>query len=235
LVNYLEEELLKIYHVPLVDISSWANELSDDLSWEEQERAARFVFEKDRESYIVCRGVLRRVLAKELSCDPRSIHFEYGPKGKPELGHGKLGFNLSHTRGFALIAVAPCSVGIDIEWERPIAISVMRASLTEKEMSQVQVLSHEERSRAFLHYWTKKEAILKGLGVGLDGPLLEYDLGHWEDRESIVFFPEQWTILNLEYFDKRSGYVAALAYEGAGLSVVHCFLKDISLGLAGQI
>lgn len=227
--------MIKIYHVPLLGVSHWVRELRDELSWEERARADRFVFERDRESYVVCRGILRRILARELSCDPGAICFEYGPNGKPRLSAlcgNRIEFNLSHTQGFALIAVTPSSrIGIDIEWERSIAISAMKDFLTEDEINRMQILSREDLPRAFLHYWTKKEAVLKGLGVGLTKSLPHCDFGQWDDKKSILFLPEQWTVLTLDYFDRKSSYVAALAYEGTNLPIAHCLLNPLALGL----
>ena len=222
--------MIKIYHIPLVDIFPWVSELRNELCAQERDRASRFVFERDREIYIVCRGFLRRILGSELSCDPKSVLFEYNSRGKPELSylHGQsIRFNLSHTKGIALIAVAAHRhIGIDIEWRREIDVSVMESSLTKKEMRLIQALSKEKQSDAFLHYWTKKEACLKGLGIGLSGLFTEYDLGDWSNRESILFLPNRWTIIKLEYFDISSQYVAAVAYEGSKLSHIHCNIKS---------
>ncbi|MGC1853430.1 MAG: hypothetical protein WA687_13430, partial [Solirubrobacterales bacterium] len=65
---------------------------------------------------------LRRVLAHYLDADPGEIELRTGEYGKPALADpgAPLRFNLSHSSGAALIAVA-CGreVGIDIERIRP--------------------------------------------------------------------------------------------------------------------
>ena len=51
------------------------NMLADD----ERERAARFIFQQDRDRFIAARGILRDVLSRYLQCEPRNIGFAYGP------------------------------------------------------------------------------------------------------------------------------------------------------------
>src|SRR5512140_3474790 len=55
------------------------------LSQDEVERAERFYFEKDRDHYIVGRGILRTILGGYLNVAPARIEFVYGPHGKPAI------------------------------------------------------------------------------------------------------------------------------------------------------
>ncbi|HUV06301.1 MAG TPA: 4'-phosphopantetheinyl transferase, partial [Spirochaetia bacterium] len=55
------------------------------LSEEERERAADFVFERDRVRYIFSHGFLRQVLGLYLGIDPQSIPFQFGSNGRPEI------------------------------------------------------------------------------------------------------------------------------------------------------
>ncbi len=59
--------------------------LQATLSPDEQARAARFHFDKDRSHYIVARGILRTLLGGYLKSDPRSPQFSYNSYGKPAL------------------------------------------------------------------------------------------------------------------------------------------------------
>ncbi len=69
------------------------------------------------------RTVLRVLLGRYLRHRPDTIEFAVGPHGKPALagdGVPPLHFNMSHTRGLALYAVArDIQVGADIERPRP--------------------------------------------------------------------------------------------------------------------
>src|SRR3989454_1298914 len=92
------------------------------LTPDERTRSARFQFERDQQRFIVARGVLRDLLGRYLQTQPSQINFVYNAFGKPDLSPefaNRLKFNLSHSAGFALIAVATASnVGVDLEYIR---------------------------------------------------------------------------------------------------------------------
>src|SRR5205823_11883911 len=73
------------------------------LSCDEQRRADRFRFERDRSRYIVGRALLRTLLAGYLQTEPGELEFEYGEFRKPVLREGPW-FNLSHSGPIALYA-----------------------------------------------------------------------------------------------------------------------------------
>ena len=56
--------------------------LAATLSAEEQARADRFYFQRDRRRSVCARGILRDILARYLNCDPGELQFRYGPHGK---------------------------------------------------------------------------------------------------------------------------------------------------------
>src|SRR5256885_10600957 len=78
------------------------------LSPDERQRSARLIFERDHHRFIVARGVLRTLLGAALRIPAAAVRFEYNDFGKPALGleYGRLKFNLSHSHGLALIAIA---------------------------------------------------------------------------------------------------------------------------------
>src|SRR5690242_15800439 len=78
------------------------------LSADEQMKAARFHFARDRERYILARGLLREILQRYLAVAPKDLQFSYGPHGKPALAApadgGWMHFNLSHAHDSTLYA-----------------------------------------------------------------------------------------------------------------------------------
>ena len=96
-----------------------AARLDATLTCDERNRSARFRFERDRQRFIVARGVLRDLLGRYLATPPGHLRFGYNPFGKPDLSPefgSRLTFNLSHSAGLALIAIAAgSSVGVDLE------------------------------------------------------------------------------------------------------------------------
>ncbi len=153
------------------------------LSADERARAAKFYFDKDREHFIVARGLLRTILGRYLDREPENLSFRYGPQGKPALaeisdGHA-IRFNLSHSHGFALYAIARGrEVGIDIEWIRPdLAIAeIAERFFSASEAALLRSLPAEARLEAFFRCWTRKEAYIKARGEGLSRPLNQIDL-----------------------------------------------------------
>jgi len=85
----------------------------------ERARADRFDFRRDRDLFVAGHARLRRILGAYLQESPAALRFAYGESGKPALS-GPLAFNLSHSGGFAALAVARFQLGVDIECIRPI-------------------------------------------------------------------------------------------------------------------
>lgn len=142
------------------------------LSPDEQERANRFYFPKDRDRYVIARGILRSILSRYMDLPPQDLQFRYSPTGKPFLAYSSdlpLCFNLSHSGQLALYAVAQRNVGIDIEQiclERDCE-GIAERFFAASEQADLNQLSPELRQQAFFNGWTRKEAFLKATGQGL--------------------------------------------------------------------
>jgi 4'-phosphopantetheinyl transferase len=133
------------------------------LNADEQARAARFRFEKDRRHWGNARSALRQILSGYLGMQPLDFEFIYGKDGKPALQSGGLEFNISHSRNWAMFAVTQSvPVGIDLEWIRE---SVDIANLLRRIGETRLTGSTEELFRV----WTRREARTKAVG----GPLME--------------------------------------------------------------
>lgn len=133
------------------------------LSASEQDRAARFRFERDRISFVARRVFLREILGKYAGADPRAIEFEHNEFGKPSVKNGPLHFSASHSDGLAVIAISH---------RRPVGIDVERISPIDYRLLAEHFFSPAEASRiydleSFYGLWTRKEAVLKALGTGL--------------------------------------------------------------------
>src|SRR2546430_15182480 len=126
------------------------------LTPDERTRSARFHFERHRQRFIVARGVLRYLLGRYLQAQSSQVSLVYNEFGKPDLGPefaNRLKFNLSHSAGLALIAIAAASnVGVDLGCLRII-------------FNYVDIARHyfihikgQLYAEAFFSCWTKKEA-----------------------------------------------------------------------------
>ena len=145
-----------------------------DLSGEERERAASFVFDRDRERFVRAHGYLRRKLGAAVRLGPKDVPLATQDGGKPFVdGHG-VSFNLSHSGDHAVVAIAHGrEVGIDLETvERFDGLDddlegLSRSCLTDDEQAALAALPVERRVRRFLAYWTAKEARMKLTGEGM--------------------------------------------------------------------
>lgn len=144
------------------------------LSPDEHNRAARFCFPKDQRRFVGARGILRNILGQYLRQDPSQLSFSYGANGKPALvgmpRNNELRFNLSHSGGLALYAVArTMELGVDVEQIQmsPIDDSVAESFFTVRETAALRALPREIQAKAFFNCWTAKEAFLKFTGTGI--------------------------------------------------------------------
>jgi len=193
------------------------------LSVDEQARAARFHFERDRQHFIVARGCLRTILARYLEIDPSEIQFTYTPYGKPELSPSTsqeqpLNFNLAHSGAFALYAFTQTGeIGVDLEYVRPefAGDDIAQRFLSSDEVARLTELDASVRHEAFFNCWTRKEAFIKAKGIGLSLPLDQFDVT-MAPGEPATLLRTRWdeseaTRWSLKAIDMGPSYVAAVA------------------------
>jgi 4'-phosphopantetheinyl transferase len=138
----------------------------------ERDRAARFVFERDRVRYLAAHVGLRQILAGYLGAAPAELAFAEGLHGRPQLGGawaGKLEFNLSHSVELALVAVTRQGpLGVDVEALRPMPDwrELAERYFTPQECAALSAGGADPQVE-FLRCWVRKEAALKSTGIGL--------------------------------------------------------------------
>lgn len=162
-----------VWHVDLRD-PAW------DAAWSvldpaEQQRVQRVVHVRTREDARRGRIALRLLLARYLGCAAQAIRFEQGVHGKPWVQRPPWPgfFNLSHSDGLALVAVAREEVGVDIE--RCVARDGMDRLLAQICSPQEAGALDPARSPDLVQHrlyrlWTRKEAYCKATGLGLGRP-----------------------------------------------------------------
>ncbi len=198
--------------VPEARIEAFATTLSED----ERERAARFVFERDRRRFTVARGALRAILGRCLGVDPAAVPLRTAAKGKPEIGErSDLRFSVSHSEELALYALARGrEVGIDVERLRPLpeAERIAERYFAPEERAALRAVPPDDRAAAFFRLWTRKEAYAKATGEGVFAGLAEL-VG------TAGANPAGFTIVDLDLLPER-GYIGALAVAGPLLRLV---------------
>jgi 4'-phosphopantetheinyl transferase len=159
-------------------------QLANSLSADENQKALRLRFERDRKRFIVGRGVLREILGTYLKTNPEKIAFGYGSQGKPFLKVRNqrtvtpLHFNLSHSSGWVIYALALNEVGLDLEFVRPIPElhGLVERCFSAGEVEAFYSVPSALRLKAFFNGWTRKEAYVKACGEGLSIPLDQFDV-----------------------------------------------------------
>jgi 4'-phosphopantetheinyl transferase len=159
----------------------WGPNLPSLLSEEEHARAARFRFEADRWAYAAAHTGIRVLLGQMVGCAPNKLRIQTTATGKPYLDHRDLyagvQFSISHTRGCVAVAVARCSVGVDVERRRqiPDMMEVARTAFAPEARAALVARSDwTARMALFYRYWTLGEAFIKATGEGIAQDLTSF-------------------------------------------------------------
>lgn len=195
----------------------------------ELKRIERLRVEEQRTEALVSAVFLRAVLARgvggaglpELRIDSTCARCGHPTHGKPRLvvpAGGSVCFSLSHARGLAVLAVSSVEVGVDVE---PVvaqdAVATSAVALSDRERSELAAAPADTRDEKLLGLWTRKEAYLKGIGLGVvHDPAqvaFESSAGGW----SAVRDGGERTHWHVAALELETGWVGALAVEGAPL------------------
>ena len=225
------EEAVYIWHASLdapipVACEGW-------LDRDERRRAQGRRFEVDRARFVASHALLRAVLGKAIGVAPWDVSFNQNEYRKPELaaachsGTPRVHFNLAHSGSRALVAVAyGRRVGVDIEivarqYEE---LREVTQRFSERERLAIDRLPPREATEAFYRCWVRKEALLKGIGIGLLGNVGTFSVDICSSASQQITLPLEsgaaWTLLTLDHVDEPFKYMAALAVEGAPLPIV---------------
>ena len=165
---------------------------------------------------------------RSIGVDPAAIRYDHGVHGKPRLARDlrRLEFNLSHSQELALLAVTwDRPVGVDVESMRVMSGGVLELSETpfsDTEREALRALPPAERRTGFFRCWTRKEALIKATGEGLNRDLDSFDVDVGPRCESALLQIDGrigedtgWLLRDLP---APPGYAAAGAVEGGSHS-----------------
>ena len=140
-----------------------------------------------------------------------------GPHGKPFISNATLQFNISHTHGYALMAVLRNQpIGIDVEYTgRKIDdyLAIAKRFFTANEYHAI-TLSSNPRA-AFFRCWTRKEAFIKATGMGLSFGLQNVEVSVEEPAVLLNIQGDAvatWTMQDISI--DQTDYCAALVVMG---------------------
>jgi len=194
----------------------------------EKEQQSRFYFAKDRLRYLVTRALVRTVMSRYVSIDPREWIFSTNSYGCPEIANPQgreafLAFNISHTDGLIVLGVTKRrALGVDVEnfRTREVSIDIADRFFAPTEVAALNKVPPRQQQYRFFEYWTFKESYIKARGMGLSLPLDKFSFHYPNDRAvEIAIDPEladdaaRWQFWQ---FQPRPEYLVAICAERVG-------------------
>jgi 4'-phosphopantetheinyl transferase len=233
LIPALGQNEIQVWRIPLARSAAEVSQLQTCLSAAELAQAARFHFAADQRRFVVRRAVLRQLLAATCHTSPDAVQLGLGTQGKPFIAQsgrtGDLRFSCSHSADWALVALARgIELGVDLEQQRnlPDAAELARRFFSNDEVCALEQLPPALKTAGFFNCWTRKEAFVKALGLGLSCPLNRFTVSLAPDRPAALLAVaddpaavQQWSMVAL---DAGPDFSAALVFEG-NQSAVKCF------------
>lgn len=113
--------------------------------------------------------------------DKAKPEFGYTEKGKPFLlDRPDIHFSISHTKNAILVAISDAPIGVDIEAFRSPSAALIARTMNATEQAAIATADGWNIQRTngtpealFSAIWTRKEAVLKLRGTGIEGDLRE--------------------------------------------------------------
>jgi 4'-phosphopantetheinyl transferase len=148
----------------------------------ERRRLAKYSTPRPAAQFATSRAAVRRILASLLGVPPESVLIGRAPcpdcageHGPPHIVQPRtpLRISVSHTRGLGCLAVSTGDgVGVDVEFLRPVDPAVSATAFSRAELDHVNALPPGiGRQTAVQKCWTRKEALLKAIGIGISRDL----------------------------------------------------------------
>lgn len=161
-----------IYRIDITSNLAGLDDFAALLKPDETERANRYFYEKDKNRSIISRGALRYILGKYLRESPCSIEFGVGINKKPYIKNNtnNICYNISHSGDWILIAIANSEIGTDIELINP-DFNYKEVLADNFSINEINHINQNNPLETFYMLWTRKEALTKASGKGLDEDL----------------------------------------------------------------
>jgi 4'-phosphopantetheinyl transferase len=210
-----EDSDFKLYKIQLSQYQEIVSRLFEFLTPPERNRANRYYFKRDRDKFVISRVFLKFLLAEYLDIDIQKVIIETDKNKKPYLpSHSSVFFNLSHARDYSIIALAHSSIGIDIEFvDKNFDFKeILSTIFNQSEIDRV--FNSKRKHMTFFKFWTRKEAIVKATGKGIDDTLSDIVVldGARKIPEDILGSLKTIRVFS---FELNEGYMASVAITGS--------------------
>jgi 4'-phosphopantetheinyl transferase len=197
--------------------SSYHSVLVDVLSAEERARRASLWLDEDKIRFTLGAVLVRRVAERRLGVPVRVVRdcpTCRRPHGRPVIEGLPVHVSVSHSARWVVVAeCAEAEIGVDVEW----------AAGSDDLRHLVRAVGHRgpalpevdsDSRRALLATWTRKEAVVKATGDGLQVPLADIQLERLGSRRRVKNYPHREDLRNAQQVVDLTcpvDYVAALS------------------------
>jgi len=199
----------------LAEIQSPFLEIAEtNLSGEELATANSFLKNVDRTGYVLSHFLLNYLL---IAAFGPNIKQSKRDGNKPFLLNSLGEFNISHSDSYFVAVFSYRPVGIDIELIKPLPDLEQMGQLVyhPQEALEISRMNQNDALVAFFRCWTRKEALVKLIGIGLTIELSDYYVGSNSEASITPTIHgkknQNYTIRDLEIVDKT--YLSSVAFD----------------------
>lgn len=179
---------------------------------EEQDRLAAFTHAGRRQSFVLGRAAARALLAERLGVAPAQVPLRIAADGGIDIDGAVMKLSIAHSGEHAVAAIAPRTVGIDLERIAPRHEGLPRFLLHPDEYAAFDALPLDH-TRSLILCWTLKEATLKALRTGFRRSPKKLRLEINLPAQSACVHLLDRPPMHLR-FEEREGFYLAVAFEG---------------------
>ncbi len=162
----------KISDFAKTEYEHWRTLLDDDKKARLSSSKSHLVQKK----IVISDMLARKGVAQFLKMEAQDITFMKTEKGKPYAVGLPVYLSISHSGDWVVCAVNETVIGVDIEQIRPIDPKILHRTCSEEEQKYIGDISYIENQVRFFEIWTKKEAYLKSIGIGISADLKKYNM-----------------------------------------------------------
>jgi 4'-phosphopantetheinyl transferase len=191
------------------------------LSADELARERRYRHDADRVNFVLGRTLVRRLLRPAASLGSESlVRSQHGKPFYPGGPH----FNLAHADGHVACAICrTAEIGVDVETRASIGDprALIPALAHPAERALLESCPDQALATLFRRCWTRKEAALKAVGIGLTADLPSLNTGLLE-ASPVVFAPGPVRLVDFWSESEEAG--GAVAVDPSISAITICWI-----------
>ena len=180
------------------------------LSEAQQRKLDRFRRWEDRQASLLGKMLLVEALAPQGFNHTVLEQLAYGASGKPYVPGANVDFNITHGGGVVACVVSEEGpVGLDVERIAPLEYHYYQEQFSTRERTLIETPQGPDW-RCFFDFWTRKEALIKAEGSGLQVNLEGLDIAY---DDTVAFGEYRWRLYPISLGQAHTCHLASLASQ----------------------